>query len=291
MTVKLLFSKNCFFGVIVLILPFKPSSLIQEIFKYSVYALLTLNIFLFWNEEFLATQETFSQGIRLEDIIQGFAATIDTAAWVSLLILFELETHILSPQKLSQPRIKLSFAFVRMFSYGFILYAFYGYFTKMLLISGVSPLYTEDACVLIGQNFSVINNLDEYPPLSYDNCTVLNGTDLFSLDGQSIIGNAQQWSAIQWLTRVDVINSLAWILIVVVLEIDIRLRQKNRLSDSIILLNKITKVLLYVTVLFAATYWGFLGDFLDFWDAFLWIVAFFFIEMNIFSEDSKRLLL
>jgi hypothetical protein len=54
----------------------------------------------------------------------------------------------------------------------------------------------------------------------------LNGTDLFSLDGQSIIGNAQQWSAIQWLTRVDVINSLAWILIVVVLEIDIRLRQK-----------------------------------------------------------------
>ena len=30
-------------------------------------------------------------------------------------------------------------------------------------------------------------------------------------------------------------------------------------------------------------YWGFVGDFLDFWDAFLWLVAFVFIELNIFQ--------
>ena len=31
------------------------------------------------------------------------------------------------------------------------------------------------------------------------------------------------------------------------------------------------------------TYWGILGDFLDFWDAFMWLVAFVFIELNIFQ--------
>jgi hypothetical protein len=31
----------------------------------------------------------------------------------------------------------------------------------------------------------------------------------------------------------------------------------------------------------AAVYWGFEGDFVDFWDAFLWLVAFFFIELNV----------
>jgi len=37
-----------------------------------------------------------------------------------------------------------------------------------------------------------------------------------------------------------------------------------------------------------AAYWGFEGGFLGFWDAFLWLVAIIFIELNIFQwhEDA-----
>lgn len=262
---------------------------LYKTFKYAVYVSLTLNIFLFFQEESLATQQTFSQGIGVADIIQGFAATIDTAAWVFLLIIFELTTSILSTHTLSKSRIKLSFFAVRIFCYGFILYSFYGYVTKMLLINGVSPFLVNDACTLIGQNFSVIDNLDEYPPLSYENCALLKGQDLFTLDGQSIIGSAQQWIAIQRLTWVDVINSMAWILIVLVLELDIRLRRMQKFSKFMLMISRVIKLLLYSAVLLAAIYWGFLGDFLDFWDAFLWLVAFFFIEMNLFSNDKKQI--
>jgi len=262
---------------------------LYKTFKYAVYVSLTLNIFLFFQEESLATQQTFSQGIGVADIIQGFAATIDTAAWVFLLIIFELTTSILSTHTLSKSRIKLSFFAVRIFCYGFILYSFYGYITKMLLINGVSPFLINDACTLIGQNFSVIDNLDEYPPLSYENCALLKGQDLFTLDGQAIIGSAQQWIAIQRLTWVDVINSMAWILIVLVLELDIRLRRMQKFSKFMLMISRVIKLLLYSAVLLAAIYWGFLGDFLDFWDAFLWLVAFFFIEMNLFSNDKKQI--
>lgn len=262
---------------------------LYKTFKYAVYVSLTLNIFLFFQEESLATQQTFSQGIGVADIIQGFAATIDTAAWVFLLIIFELTTSILSTHTLSKSRIKLSFFAVRIFCYGFILYSFYGYVTKMLLINGVSPFLINDACTLIGQNFSVIDNLDEYPPLSYENCALLKGQDLFTLDGQAIIGSAQQWIAIQRLTWVDVINSMAWILIVLVLELDIRLRRMQKFSKFMLMISRVIKLLLYSAVLLAAIYWGFLGDFLDFWDAFLWLVAFFFIEMNLFSNDKKQI--
>jgi len=262
---------------------------LYKTFKYAVYVSLTLNIFLFFQEESLATQQTFSQGIGVADIIQGFAATIDTAAWVFLLIIFELTTSILSTHTLSKSRIKLSFFAVRIFCYGFILYSFYGYVTKMLLINGVSPFLVNDACTLIGQNFSVIDNLDEYPPLSYENCALLKGQDLFTLDGQAIIGSAQQWIAIQRLTWVDVINSMAWILIVLVLELDIRLRRMQKFSKFMLMISRVIKLLLYSAVLLAAIYWGFLGDFLDFWDAFLWLVAFFFIEMNLFSNDKKQI--
>jgi hypothetical protein len=47
------------------------------------------------------------------------------------------------------------------------------------------------------------------------------------------------------------------------------------------------KNVLYSILLFAAIYWGIFGDFLEFWDAFLWIVAFVFIEMNLFDWKKE----
>jgi hypothetical protein len=41
------------------------------------------------------------------------------------------------------------------------------------------------------------------------------------------------------------------------------------------------KVILYFVLFVAAIYWGINGDFVDFWDAFLWLLAFFFIELNV----------
>ena len=72
------------------------TNVMYRAFKYSIYGLLTLNIFLFFQEESLAIQQTFSQGMNLGDIIQGYAATIDTAAWVLLLLLFEFTTSVLA---------------------------------------------------------------------------------------------------------------------------------------------------------------------------------------------------
>ena len=50
------------------------------------------------------------------------------------------------------------------------------------------------------------------------------------------------------------------------------------------------KVILYSVLLINAIYWGIEGTFLVFWDAFLWLVAFIFIELNVlgFQEDDER---
>ena len=260
---------------------------LYKVFKYSVYALLTLNIFLFFQEESLAIQQTFSQGIDLGDIIQGYAATIDTAAWVLLLLLFEFETSVLRPRTLARPDIRVIFSLVRVFSYGFIGYAFYGYFTKMLFINGISPFVVDDVCRLVGQGFSIIETLDQYPMLAAENCGTLNSQALFQLNEQNIIGHADQWSAIQWLALADVINSFTWIAVVIVLEVDVRLQQQNRFKGRVVLVSKNIKFVLYAILLGAAIYWGFLGDLLDFWDAFMWLLAFFFIEVNIFKVEKS----
>mgnify|MGYP003961733047 CR=1 FL=1 len=96
------------------------TAMLYNAFKYTVYALLMFNIVLFFQEELLATEQTFSQGINLVDVIQGFAATIDTAAWVLLLLLFELETSVLDDDTLRRTNVKVTFISLRVFSYGFI---------------------------------------------------------------------------------------------------------------------------------------------------------------------------
>tara|TARA_B110000046_G_scaffold185791_2_gene229364 strand:- start:10835 stop:11680 length:846 start_codon:yes stop_codon:yes gene_type:complete len=261
--------------------------LIFKAFKYTVYALLTLNIALFFQEELAATEQTFSHGINLVDIIQGFAATIDTTAWVLLLLLFELETSVLSDGTLRKPNVKVTFIGLRLVSYSFIGYAFYGYFNKMLLTYNISPLVVDDLCALVGQGYATIATLDEYPLLDTNNCVALADQALFQLNGQQVVGSASDWVGIQWLAWVDVINSAAWVAVVVILEVDVWLQLRGRLQGGTLSASKIIKAMLYGVLFTAAAYWGMLGDFLDFWDAFMWLVAFVFIEMNLFEWQAE----
>ena len=80
--------------------------------KYLTYVLLSFNVFLFLQEELLAAQHTFVADFAASDIIQMFSATIDTAAWVVLLLLFELETSVIPDHKI-QGTLKLSLHGVR----------------------------------------------------------------------------------------------------------------------------------------------------------------------------------
>ena len=192
---------------------YSSAPFIFRLFKYSVYAVLIFNVYLFFQEEWLATEQTFSQGIVFGDLISGFAATIDTAAWVLLLLLFELETSAIPDPVLRLPKVKYSFMAVRTFSYGFILYAFYGYFDKMLLTYNISPFVVDDLCALIGQGYSTIVTIDEYPLLDQHSCAALidqlaSNQALFKLNGQMVLGTQTDWQAVQWLAWVDVINSI-----------------------------------------------------------------------------------
>ena len=88
-----------------------------QVFKCLIYVLLTANIFFFYQEESLAVKSTFSQGISITDIIQGFAATLDTAAWVMLLFLFELNTSEYLKRLNLLNNAFIAKSFIRIFSY------------------------------------------------------------------------------------------------------------------------------------------------------------------------------
>ena len=66
-----------------------------------------------------------------------------------------------------------------------------------------------------------------------------------------------------------------------------RLQLRGALTDRLVSINKFVKFILYGVLFAAAAYWGVAGDFLDFWDAALWLFAFIFIELNVFQWQRE----
>ena len=107
----------------------------------------------------------------------------------------------------------------------------------------------------------------------------------------NIIADPETERQAQWLALIDVVNATDWLLVVLILGLDVWLQMKGRLTDNMIRITVAIKAVLYFVLLVCAVLWGIDGDFLDFWDAFLWIVAFVFIELNLFEwhEETEEL--
>lgn len=253
-------------------------------FKYAVYLLLTVNVFLFFREEMLAAPALFPRGVGPGNVLEAYSATVDTLSWVLLLWLFELETAVIPDERL-RGGLKWLLLAVRALCYAFIATALWGYIGAWLQVTALVP-YLGDPCALVGSASGIVT-LDEYPMLDAGRCATLQGESLVRIAGTEIIGTLDQAAAIARLALVDVINAADWLLVVMILEVEVLLQLWDRLGKRLTRLFTAIKVVLYGVLLGAAIYWGVAGDFLDFWDAFLWLVAFVFIELNIFQWQAE----
>lgn len=263
---------------------------LYQAFKYATYAFLTLNIFLFFQEEWGALQHRFTAGIAPSEIIEGFASTIDTAAWVVLLLMFELETYVLDDRNMTRA-VARTLQTARVFCYAVITYAFVGYLTKLGFLQQASLLAQPGGlCALAAESWSYAVDLDEYVVLTADNCGALSrGDRLVRFMGLDAVVDAAGYVDILRLAWVDVINSGTWLAVVAALEAEVQLQKRERLSAAAYRGFNLLKAACYAVLFCAAVYWGVKGDFVDFWDAFLWLVAFFFIERNVVEWRAECL--
>ncbi|QDP00081.1 hypothetical protein [Thalassotalea sp. PS06] len=258
-----------------------------QAFKYLIYALLAYNVVLFFQEESLASEVTFASGFTFGSLIEAFSSTIDTAAWVVLLLLFELETYVLEDNKI-KGTTKWSLHGVRIFCYLFIVYAFYGYCTKLGLLSGFSTTDITELCSLDG-NWQYMTTLNEYVAITQQNCqSFANTGGFFSYPDIAVVTNDEDLFATYGLAWVDVINAGAWLFVVLMLELDVRIQLGHVRNAFWEKYSHLIKGFIYSILLIAAIFWGFEGDFVDFWDAFLWLVAFFLIELNVFEWQAEN---
>ncbi len=86
----------------------------------------------------------------------------------------------------------------------------------------------------------------------------------------------------------DIFNAVIWIAVALLIEYDIF--YEKHFHHIAVKLLRFIKIALYISLFIIAILWQIDGEWLDFYDATLWIVCFFFIELNILQfEDALEL--
>jgi hypothetical protein len=204
-----------------------------------------------------------------------------------LLLLFELETAVIPDEKL-RGWLKWFLMAVRAGCYFFIVYAFYGYCLQVRRDHRPERRSASRTSAPWWAATGItwrISTTTRRSTLSA--CAMLQGEALLRISDTYIIGTRAALDSAFGLALIDIVNAGTWLIIVVLLEAEVWMQLRELLTPRIMKASKYLKGFLYFLLLLCAVYWGFEGSFLDFWDAFLWLVAFIFIEMNIFRWHEE----
>ncbi len=254
---------------------------LRQIIKIMVYSLLLVNFVLYITDDLRVASYTMRNGGSLLEWTSAFTTTIDESACFLLLLLFELETYLLSDEIQSRPGVMALVHGVRIVCYLSLTHTLYAYtiiyydLAQVTAISGVT-----DLCQLLSPDISFVRNLD-YTDLNAANCASLSSdTQFYYTEAGLVITDNSGLALEKNLALVDIAEASVWMQILFTIEAMVWLQDRSITRGSLVTFIKSAKFLLYTLLWGAAAYWISLGHMYFAWDEALWIVGFFAIEMN-----------
>ena len=258
--------------------------------KWFVYVWLCINFLQYVQDDILAYNSSLTADASLADIILTFRTTIDTAAWLVLILIFELETYAL-PDAAFTLWLDRVFTTIKSLCYMCIAYAAYGYFADTLDLYDLITLgRIDDLCSVAGQGLFLQLDAADYSEISLASCSALNaGSEFFQIRGQTSIVSANELDSIRTMGWLDFGNALVWIVVVILLDVEVHLQNADKFGSKRLSYARLFKMLGYGFLIGACLMWFFYGYALYTWDAFLWIFGFWAIELNLAEWEQERL--
>lgn len=263
----------------------KPG-IVYNSFKYTMFALLALDIAFYYELNSAAEGFTFRDGVSFGDFVVAYADAIDAFAWVGLLLTFEIETSYEPPERHRKWATPLIGAMTLLF-WAAIVYAFFGYAGGLDMLKGFAVHSGSDPCAFAGTGASFAVTLDEYVPLDAKNCAELGSGAFYSAD-LNMFASRDALSMIRRLLWTDVVNAGAWIVLAAMIEYEIFMRVTRRATPRLLRRLHLAQIPFWIILSVDVFYWWALGNPLDAWDAFLWIACFFFIELNMMARHEEN---
>lgn len=262
---------------------------IRQTIKWLVYTLVIINFGFYIRNDLVIASHTLYSGSSLLEISRAFATTIDESAWIILLLLFELETYLLSDDPLSRTKILLIKG-IRLVCYISLAHTLYAYGVYLAEIYAAVPVEgVTNLCQLIGKDLSYASNL-VYSEINSSNCASLSSANqFFYVDPPTffIVEDAAGLAIEKQLAWIDIFEAIIWLLILLSIEVAVWLQDRNIGQGLIFKTLSITKWCLYSLLWAAAGYWIYRGHYMFAWDEFVWIAGFVAIEMNIVKRRNE----
>jgi len=258
--------------------------------KWTVYALLAINLLYYFWEDWGIAAHTLREAGTLLDLTTAFVASLDDGAWLALLALFELETHAI-PDEAFTPALERTLHVARIVCYVFLAHTIYAYVVnlvdlerKVVVVPGVS-----DLCELADQEISFASNM-KYTTIDAENCAELSdATEFHQMIVESVVTDARGLAIEKQLGWADLVEAVAWLLIVFTIEIEVRLQNHEIVGGPVMRAANAAKGLLYGSLVLVMVYWALRSQWVYVWDEFVWIAGFAVIEMNVVEwRDELR---
>jgi hypothetical protein len=261
----------------------RPSTF--RLFKYAVFAIVLVNLFFYLAED-ITGYLYLDESAPLSDLLETFAVTIDYSVWMILVVLLEIETTVRARDALHGIR-RWAIKGLTAICYGLLLFPAYSYVSWLFEIYLFEPMAGEAVCGLVEETFGYLDASARPIELTAENCRAFAGELVYKAPSDHLIATRANLTANQWLAWVDVANAFAWLLVILIFQVEIVLDQLDKLTRPWLVFCTGTKVLLYLVLACDALYWTIYANFIDFWDAWIWLIAFVLIDMNLLGMEGE----
>ena len=273
-----------------LLIPLLTRPRIAQVIKYTVYFSLVVNFGLYVIYDYQAYRSALPANAPLTDIVQQFSTSIDMAAWIGLVFLFELETYAL-PDEAFDGWIPKALHSARVICYISIGFAAYGYTVESLenfdvaAVAGVSNI-----CELADKGTHLQTDVINYQEITSENCSDLSpDSEFYRIANEVSVIDASSLKHVQWLGWIDIDNAFVWIIVVLLIEFEVWLQATDRFSSRMLTTTRQAKTFFYLVLIANGFIWTWTHYWLYAWDAFLWIFGFWAIELNLAEWERDRL--
>ncbi len=257
------------------------SEQIRQTVKWVVYSILLINFGFYIVEDAVRAGHTLTETSTLLDWASEFATSIDESAWFMLLLMFELETYVLS-DKAWQSWIAPVVRGLRLIAFVMIAHTVYAY---LLAVSDLAPTVpvenVSSLCQLAEQDLSYVYNL-KYASITSENCAGLSqASQFFHVGTDPVVSDAAGLALERDLALADLAEVIIWLLIILLIEVVVRLQERGVTEGRVLATARVGKGLLYLSLIGIGVYWATLSHWLYFWDELVWILGFSAIDMNV----------
>lgn len=258
--------------------------------KAIVYVLLALNFMFYLHEDWTTGQHALVAAPTIAQYLQNYASSLDFAAWMVLIAIFDIETYWLDDD-FDNVLVERFLVLAKYALYAVILQTTYAYILDVINWHKATPLAgVPGLCDMADKGYSFLRNL-RYVDITPQTCAgIANDGQYFLAHNEPVITDGAGQAEDKALHIADLIENVSWLVVIAMTDLSVRMQNKGLHEGRFVTLARAANSAAYCAIILVSAYWITKGHYVYAWDEFVWISGFWMLDRNLaqWREDLKQ---